>query len=152
MKQKTIEKMAEQDAHEWGLAEMFFGEGAGTRRKLISAKVDQKAHDIPGYAEAFSDATSRLNQLEMAEKAVAERKRIDRAAKAGKNIRALKSGNLRGLSTGVYVIVGGVYLAHVTGYDKIIQEEAKRLYKKAKVEVKFQHARMQGRNVERLIG
>lgn len=146
-----IEKMAQADAHEWGLAEMFFGEGAGTKRKLISAKVDQRMHDIPGYAEAFSNATSQLNQLEMAEKAIALRKRLDRAEKASKNFRALKRGNLTGLSNGLFLVAGAAYLAHATGYDKKIEAEAKKYYKKAKVEVKFRKARFQGRNVERII-
>lgn len=136
MKQKTIEKLAEQDAHEWGLAEMFFGEGAGTKRKLISAVVDQRMHDIPGYAEAFGNATSQLNQTEMAEKAIALRKSLDRSAKAGQNLRAIKSGNFNNLTTGVALVVGAAYLAHKTGYDKKIEAKAKELYVKAKIEIK----------------
>lgn len=130
-----LEKMAQQDAHEWGLAEMFFGEGAGTKRKLIGAVIDQRMHDIPGYAEAFNDATQQLNQLEMAEKAVALRKRLDRGATVKKNFDAIRSGRLHQLSTGVYVVGGLIYVAHATGYDKKIEAEAKRLYRKAKVEV-----------------
>lgn len=145
-----LEKIAKQDAEDYGLALMFFGEGAGTRRKLISAVVDQKVNDIEGYAEAFDNAFGKLNQMEMAEKALAERKKIDRAAKAGKNLRALKSGNLNNLSTGVFVIVGAVYVAHVTGYDKKIEAETKKLYKKAKIEIKFRKARWQGKNVTKI--
>jgi hypothetical protein len=151
MKQKVLEKMAQQDAYEWGLAEMFFGEGAGTKRKLISAVVDQRMHDIPGYAEAFNEATSKLNQIEMAEKALALRKKIDRANTAGKNLRAIKSGNLNNLSTGVFIVVGGAYLAHATGLDKKVEAEAKKLYKKAKTEIKFRKMRAQGLNVEKII-
>lgn len=127
-----IEKMAAKDAYEYGLALMFFGEGAGTRRKLIQAQVSDKVHSIPGYGDAFDKAFGSLSQMELAEKAIAERKRIDAAAKAGKNLRALKSGNLQNLSTGVFVVVGGVILARQTGYDKVIVAETKKLYVKAK--------------------
>jgi hypothetical protein len=147
-----LEKIAKQDAEDYGLALMFFGEGAGTRRKLISAVVDQKVNDIEGYAEAFDNAFGQLDQMEMAERALAERKKIDRAAKAGKNIRALKNGNLRGLSTGVFIAVGVVWIAHETGYDKKIEAEAKKLYKKAKIEIKFRKARWQGKNVTKIVG
>lgn len=152
MKQKTLEALAKQDAHDWGLAQMFFGEGAGTRRKLVAARIDQRVLDIPGYEQALDKAYAKLNQIEMAEEALELRKKIDRANKAGKNIRAIKSGNLHAVSNGVYLILGGAYLAHATGYDKKIQAEAKKLWKKAKTEVKFRKARMQGRNVEKIGG
>lgn len=141
MKQKALEKMAEQDAYDWGLAQMFFGEGAGTRRKLVAATIDQKVLDIPGYEQALDAAYAKLNQIEMAEKALELRKKIDRANTAGKNIRALKSGNLHNLSTGVFVVVGGAYLLHVTGYDKVLKAKAEDLYKKAKTEVEVRKAK-----------
>ena len=146
-----IEKMAQKDAYAWGLAEMFFGEGAGNRRKLIRAMVDQRMHDIPGYAEAFSYATERLDQVEMAEKAVALRKQIDRADKARKNLQAIKSGRSQNLSTGVFIVVGLAYFAHQVGYDEKIKAEAKRLAAKAVLEIKFRKAKMQGRNIEKLV-
>lgn len=129
-----IEKMAAADAYEFGLAQMFFGEGAGTRRKLIEAKIDHNVSNIPGYEAAIDKAYSKLKQIDMAEKAIAERKRIDRAAKAGKNFRALKSGNVAGLSNGVFLVVGLAYVAHVTGYDKVVIEKSKTLYRRAKAQ------------------
>lgn len=145
-----LDKMAAKDAYEYGVAQMFFGEGAGTRRKLIAVQVSEKAQSIPGYAKKFEAAVHDLSQMEMAEKAIAERKRIDQMAKAGKNMRALKSGNLNNLSTGVFVLVAGYYVAHQTGYDKVIAREAKVQYGRLKTEIKFQKARLEGRNVERL--
>ena len=145
-----IEKMAQQDAERWAAAEMFYGDGAGTRRKLLNAEVQDKYLQIPGYIEAFNKAYESLDMTKFAKAAVKERQRIDRAAKAGKNLRALKSGNIRGLSTGLYIIVGGAYVAHVTGYDKKIEAEAKKLYKKAKTEIKYRKAKMQGKNVEKI--
>lgn len=150
----NVEKMAAQDAYDYALAKMFFGEGAGTRRKLVSAVVEQRLQDIPGYEEAFQDAFAKLSQIEMAERALSERRKIDRAAKAAKNIRAIRSGNLKGLSTGVFVVVGGGYsaymLAQMMGYDP--NEELKKLYKKARIEYRYRKARMRGKNVEKIFG
>lgn len=148
----NVTKMAKQDAAAWARAEMFFGEGAGTRRKLLWAEINKKLSTVPGYQDAFNKAYVSQDWADHAIKAAQERKKLDRAAKVSKNFRALKSGNVRGLSTGVYVIVGGAYLAHVTGYDKKIEAEARKLWKKAKVEVKYRKARLQGRNVEKIGG
>ena len=132
MKDKTLEAMASQDAHDYGFAEMFFGEGAGTRRKLIGATVNQKMATIPGYVEKFDEAFGKLDQSKLAEEALKERRKIDGVAKAGKNFRALKSGNLHNLSNGVFVVVVVGYGLHMTGYDKVILEETKKRYRKAK--------------------
>lgn len=150
MKQKAIEKMAEQDAYNWGLAQMFFGEGAGTRRKLVEATINQRVLDIPGYEEALNAAYSKLNQIEMAEEALALRKRLDRAKTTHKNFRAIKSGNFKNVSDGVFIIGGALYIAHLTGYDKKAIAEGKKLYRKAKTEIKFRKAKREGRNVEKL--
>ena len=144
-----LDKIASQDAYDYGLALMFFGEGAGTRRKLITAAIDQKVQDIPGYAEKFNEAFSKLNQLEVAEKALAERKRLDRAAKAGKNLRALRLGKPQNLSSDLAAIFLIGYVAHMYGWDKKAAAESKKLWQKAKTEVKFQKARREGRNVEK---
>lgn len=148
-----ITKMANKDAVTFLAAEMAYGEGAGTRRKLVKAMVDQKMVDYAGtdYAELFEEAYHRLDLNKFAQQAIRERKAMDRAAMASKNLRALKNGNMRGLSTGVFLVVGGVYLARATGYDKVIVAESKKVYKKAKVEFRYHKLRLQGKNVERLL-
>lgn len=147
---KKLEKMAAKDAYDYGVAQMFFGEGAGTRRKLLDAVIGDKIRDIPGYEMAFENAASRLNQTELAEIAIKERKNIDRAAKAGQNFRAIKNGNLNNMTTGIFIIAGVVMVAHQTGYDKVVEAKAKDLYKNAKTEIKFRWMRAQGRNVDRI--
>lgn len=131
---KKLDKMAQQDAYEWGLAQMFFGEGAGTRRKLVAAKIDQRVLDIPGYEKALDEAYAKLDQTEMAEKAVALRKRIDRAHGVNKNVRALRRGNFSGVSNGVFLAVGLYYVARTTGADKVIAQRTKETYAKAKAQ------------------
>lgn len=149
MSTNKIEKMARTDAERTMAAEMFFGEGAGTRRKLLAAEMQPKL-TMPGYYQAFDKAYDALDRSKYAQMAIKERQKLDRAAKAGQNLRALKSGNIRGLSNGVFIVAGVVYVAHVTGYDKIALKEGEKLYKKAKVEVKYRKARFQGRNVTKL--
>ena len=63
---KTI-KNAKDDAHEFARAKMFYGEGAGTRRKLIKAKVEQRSKD-PLYKSEFDKAMSEQNMGKHAEK------------------------------------------------------------------------------------
>lgn len=150
MKIAKLEKMALNDAQRAMAADMFYGEGAGTRRKLLQAEIWPKVDTIEGYREAFDRAYESLDLTKYAEMAVKERKALDRAAKVGKNVRALKSGNLQNLTTGVAVVVGLGIAAHATGLDVIAYEESKRLYRKAKTEIKFRVARAQGRNVEKL--
>ena len=147
----NVDKLAKADAHEWALAQMFYGEGAGVRRHLIGSTVDYNMATIPGYLEKFHTYVDAIDQTKMAEKAIAERKRIDRGLKIGKNLRALKSGNLNNLSTGVFVVVGAAYLAHATGYDEKIKAQAKKQYKKAKTEIRYRQLRHQGKNVSKII-
>lgn len=132
----NLEKMAAADAAEWARAEMFFGEGAGTRRKLLNAALDHKVSHIPGYNDLFEKAYSKLNMGDIAMKAIKERQSIDRAAVLSKNAKALLRGDRRGLSTGVLVVVTVGYVCYQMGWDKVIIREGKHYYKKAKSEVK----------------
>jgi hypothetical protein len=134
-KQILTDKMAAKDAERYLAAEMFYGEGAGVRRRHMDAEVFQKQDSIPGYFEAFERAYSQLDLDKFAKAAIKEREKIDRAAKAGKNFRALKSGNLQGLSSGVFIAVGVVYIAHQTGYDKKVEAEMKKQWASLKEQV-----------------
>lgn len=147
---KKFEKMVAKDAAEYMAAEMAYGDGSGTRRKLVKPPIHQKMETLPGYEEAFVNAYNNLNMDKFAKASIKERKNLDRAAKAGQNIRAIKNGNLNNLTAGAFIIAGVVTIAHQTGYDKVVEAKAKELYKRAKVEVKFRWMRAQGRNVERI--
>lgn len=131
----NLNKMVMKDAAEWARAEMFFGEGAGTRRKLLNAEIAQKGTTIPGYAEAFEEAYSMQDMAEHALKATKERRHIDRTAAVSKNAKAIMRGDRRGMSTGVLIVVGIAVVAHQTGYDEVAIKEIKKYYKKAKAEI-----------------
>lgn len=128
----NLNKLAAKDAAKWAAAEMFFGEGAGTRRKLLGAEILDKQEKIPGYYDLFNNAYNSQDMAEHAIKAAKERKHIDRAAKVGKNVKSILRGDRKGLSTGVLIIVGIGYVAHQTGYDQVALEETKKYYRKTK--------------------
>lgn len=130
----NIEKIAAKDAAKWAEAELFFGEGAGTRRKLLSADIGYKTENVSEYYPAFKKAYDSLNFSQLAMNAAKERQSIDRMNMVSKNARAIIRGDRRGLSTGVAIVVGIAWVAHQTGYDKKALIQGKKYYKKAKAE------------------
>lgn len=74
---RGTDRQAKKDAKEFARAKMFYGQGAGTRRKLINKAVEAKKGRDPAYAKAFDRhlATQQLDKH--AEKASAERRRAD---------------------------------------------------------------------------
>ena len=86
---KKLEKIASQDAFRWARAEMFFGDGAGTRRRLVEAEISQKMKDIPGYKDAFMTWYEKQDMAEHAIAAAKERQKIDRSIRVHRNTRAL---------------------------------------------------------------
>lgn len=132
-----ITKMAAKDAERWGAAAMFYGKGAGTRRKLIGTEIGQKVATIPGYMEAFDKAFDKLDQNKFAKNAVKERKRIDRADFLRRNTRGLLTGNRSSLTTGVLVVSVAWYIAHETGYDLVIKAEIKERYRRLEQDIKI---------------
>lgn len=78
---RHVDKHAQRDAKEFARAKAFYGEGAGTRRKLIKATVEGKAKNLPGYKQAFDHHLAKQDTSKHAEKAVSERTSIDRKSK-----------------------------------------------------------------------
>jgi len=72
---------AAKDAKEFARAKLFYGEGAGNRRKLINATVEAKSKKDPNYAKAFDNHLSTQDLSTHASKARSERKKIDRKTK-----------------------------------------------------------------------
>lgn len=75
---RQVNRMAKKDAEEFARAKAFYGQGAGTRRKLIKQTVEGKAKRIPGYQKAFDQHLEDQDTSKHAVKAVSERKRKDR--------------------------------------------------------------------------
>lgn len=99
---------------------MFYGEGAGTRRKLIKAKVEASAKRNPDYQKAFDHHMSKQDLGRHADKAQSERKRKDVKSGVKKNVRAVNravNGPFAS-SAAAAMILGGYGYAKSTGLDK----------------------------------
>lgn len=75
------DREARKDAKEHSRAKMFYGEGAGNRRKLIKATVEAKAKRDPNYKKAFDHHVNRQDMSTHASKARSERSKVDRRTK-----------------------------------------------------------------------
>lgn len=132
----NVEKQARKDAEEFAKAYMSYGEGAGTRRKLINGTVDFKKQTVPGYAAAFEKNAQKQNMADHAKKAQKEARRKDVTQTVSRNARAIATGRHENMTTGV-MIVGAIAIAmHQTGMDKAIFEAGKRKYRDVKNRVK----------------
>lgn len=89
MAPRSTNKQAHKDATEFARAKMFFGEGAGTRRKLINKSVEAKKKRDPAYAKAFDAHLATQDISKHATGAKKQRKRIDRSQKTKKTAGAV---------------------------------------------------------------
>lgn len=117
---KKYDRLAKKDAKEYARAKMFYGKGAGNRRKLIKNKVEQRSKDNPHYKKAFE---SYLEKQDMAAHATAaKRERMvrttaDNTVKTGRGMLNACLGNVGRMSAGAAV---AYTIAHATGLDKQI--------------------------------
>lgn len=137
-------KEATRDAAEFARAQMFYGDGAGTRRKLIQATVDSKINRDPAYGRAFREALAAQDMAEHASKARRERRRIDTTTAVNKNLRGIVTGKNQSVATSILVIGSVAYYMHETGLDKKLVDGIKKQHQK------FKHKRLSrkiGRNL-----
>jgi len=126
---------ARKDAQEFARAKMFYGEGAGTRRKLINKSVESKAKRDPAYKKAFDHHLEKQDMSTHASKARSERRRKDTKAKVGRGIRGTRhilNGNSQYASAATALAVGGYMYAKQAGIDKVVVNAAKTAYSDAK--------------------
>jgi hypothetical protein len=108
---------------------VFYGEGAGTRRKLIKATVEGKSRQDPNYKKAFDKHLADQDSSVHASKAKSERRRKDASKATGKAVRGVKhvlDGNTRYASAVIALTVGGALWAHKAGIDKVIFNAGKK--------------------------
>jgi len=126
-------RQARGDAKEFARAKMFFGEGAGTRRKLIKAAVEGRSKKDPAYKRAFDHHLAKQDMSKHAEKARGERKRKNVKKSAGRGIRGTRhilNGNSQYASAATAIAVGGALYAHKAGIDKIVLQKGKQAFNK----------------------
>lgn len=126
---------ARKDADEFAKAKLFYGEGAGTRRKLIKATVEAKSSRDPEYKKAFDHHLGNQDLAKRASQARGERKRTDTRNSAAKNVRSIHrilTGGMGNVTVAATVIVGAYGAAKATGVDKKVAAAAKQGYTAAK--------------------
>ena len=135
----STSREAKKDAREFARAKMFYGDGAGTRRKLIKATVNSKSQKDPSYKKAFDYHLESQDMGSHASKARGERRRKDVVSKTGKTARGVHrslTGGFGSVSLASAVIAGGYLYARQTGADKVIMNHAKTAYSTARSSIK----------------
>lgn len=143
---RSTDREARRDAQEYARAKMFYGDGAGTRRKLIKATVEAKAKKDPKYKEAFDKHVADQDMSKHASAARGERKRKDVVAGTAKTARGIKNvlvGNAAFASTTAIALVGAWSVAKKTGADKVVMDSAKQAYNFIKTEARAMKIKQQ---------
>ena len=131
---RKTEREAKRDAKETAQAKMFYGEGAGVRRRHINNAVASKSKD-PAYKEAFDRHYANQDMAKAGEKARGQRKRKNASNSTRKTVRGIghiMKGNAQYASVAASLLVGGAVYAHKAGIDKIVLDAGKEFINSAK--------------------
>ena len=123
----SVNRQAKKDAKEYARAKMFYGEGAGNRRKLIKARVEERSKDAE-YKSRFDEHLSRQDMSKHADKAQMERHARDAVNTTAKTIRGVyhpAMGDFAKVSASAATVYA---LAHATGVDKKVTAWGKRRF------------------------
>lgn len=122
---RKARRVAEKDAKEYARAKMYYGEGAGNRRKLIRAKVEERSKN-ENYKKAFDEALEQQDMADHATKAKVERT-VNTAAKTtvktGRGIVNAALGNIGKASAAAATIYT---IGQVTGLNKNVADFMKK--------------------------
>lgn len=132
---RSTRRDAAKDAKEHAEAKLYFGEGAGVRRRLIKAKVEQRSKD-PVYKAEFDRQLGNQDMAKAGAKARGKRKRTDAVngtKKTAKGIHHILNGNSQYANAAAALLVGGAVYAHKTGIDKMLLDKGKELINSEKV-------------------
>ena len=147
---KQQDRLAKKDAEESARAKMYYGDGAGVRRRQIKAIVKQRSKD-PEYAKAYEKYLNEQDMSKHAVKARKERKRQDFKDNTKRTIRGIANtitGNPgRAAGTVALATMAAVY-AHKNGIDRMIFDKGKTAFNEAKKYVQNRDLR---RNVENIL-
>lgn len=122
-----IHSQAKADANEFAKAKLFYGEGAGTRRKLVKAKVEARSKN-PEYKKAFEEHLANQDLEKRAAQATRTRRRKDVTSFAGKTARGVHrqlTGGFGPVTATAATIAAGAAYAHRTGLDKQIASKVR---------------------------
>lgn len=121
---RKMRKRAQKDAKEYARAKMYYGKGAGNRRKLISNTVAQRSKD-PYYKSEFDKAMAKQDMVKHVSAAKRERKMADIKDTTAKTVRGVvnvATGNIGRASAAAIILYA---TAKYTGADKVVSSYAK---------------------------
>ena len=118
------QKQGAKDAKEFVDAKMFYGDGAGTRRKLIKARVESNKKRMGSdYTKAFEDGVAGRDVGKSRDKAVRKRKTTDFKVKNKQRIGAVarsKTGQMGTQAAFTTIALGGAaYAKSPSGQAKL---------------------------------
>lgn len=148
---RRTDKEAQKDAREYTAAKMFYGEGAGTRRKLINNTVSAKVKKDPTYKKAFDYHVENTDMSKRAAQARSKRKRTDttnKVKKTGRGVGHVLRGNSQYASLTAAALVAGGTVAWQKGGKEFVQKNGSALYKNVQNAAQYQ----QTRNMMRRMG
>lgn len=146
--EKRMNRMAKKDAKRYAEAKMFYGETAGTKRKLLNAEINQKRSKIKGYSENFDKEVKNVNYAKAANKATHKRKRIDRAHYTKQAIKKITN------TTGPLTIAAGgaLYAMNKEAVDKYVAKAARQAFSYGKRQVNAKKVSKILKNTSRKFG
>ena len=118
---------ARSDANEYSKARAYYGEGAGTRRKLINAKVQTRMKN-PHYAAEFKKTLDSQNLEKRQAQATRQRHRTDvrkSTVRTAKGVHRQLTGGFGPVTATAATIAAGAAYAHKTGLDKAVVSKVK---------------------------
>lgn len=121
---RKTNREATKDAKEFARAKMYYGEGAGIRRRHINNAVKSKSKD-PAYKKAFDSALASRDMAKDASKARGERKRKNVSNSTRKTIRGvghMARGNKQYASLVAATLFSAGAVAYRAGGDKIVKK------------------------------
>lgn len=121
---RKVKRVAKKDAKEFARAKMFYGEGAGNRRKLIKASVQEKSKD-PRYKDLFDQFLQEQDMSKHASAAKAERTRKDIAKGTAKTARGVYHTIVGDGAKVAASVALGFTILRATGYDQKVGQALK---------------------------
>lgn len=118
------QRQAQKDAKEYARAKMFYGEGAGNRRKLIKAKVNERSKNAD-YKKAFDKAYASQDMAEHATKAQRERKRKDVKNTTAKTVRGLVQASIGNIGRASALAASIYMIGRYTGLNETVAKKVK---------------------------
>ena len=141
-----VRREAKRDANKFAKAKMYYGEGAGTQRKLIKATVESKRKKDSQYGEAFDYYMDNQNMATRAQQARTKRRTTDATNSVRKTARGIGhiiNGNSMYASAAAATIYGA---AKFTGADKAAKTAYNTVAKKVATEYNVMKIKQQFKN------